>query len=272
IGEIDKKSGDMLKEFYKYFYGDHLKNCPILRMNLESAELVKYGNNCLLSTKISYANEFANFAQLVPNVDIVQVMEGVGLDYRINNRFLRAGVGFGGSCFHKDVNAIKAWSKSKGYQSRLLEAVLDINDDQAIRIVDIAEELAGDLRSKRITLLGLAFKPGTDDMRQAPSIRVVKELRKRGAKDIIGYDPKANETAKIELGNQIKYADSIEQALLDSECALLITEWDDFKKLTPEEFKKYMKTPNLVDGRRLYEYERFNSALQFRAIGRINLE
>ena len=165
VGSFDDKSGDMLQEFYQYFYGDHLQNCPILRMNLESAELVKYGNNCLLSTKISYANEFANFAQLVPNVDVVQVMKGVGLDYRLNHRFLGAGVGFGGSCFHKDVNAIKAWSKSKGYPSRLLEAVLDINDDQALRIVDIAEELVGDLKNKRVTLLGLAFKPGTDDMR-----------------------------------------------------------------------------------------------------------
>ncbi len=271
IGGFDEKSGEMLQEFYEYFYGDHLENCPILRMNLESAELVKYGNNCLLSTKISYANEFANFAELVPNVDISQVMKGVGLDYRINSRFLRAGVGFGGSCFHKDVNAIKAWSKSKGYTSRLLEAVLGINDDQAIHIVNIAEELAGKLAGKRVTLLGLAFKPGTDDMREAASIRVVNELRKRGIIDLIGYDPKANETAEIELGDKIKYADSIEEALNESECALLITEWDDFAALTPDDFKKHMKTPNLVDGRRLYDYDKFNKSLPFRAIGRINL-
>ncbi|NVM45903.1 MAG: UDP-glucose/GDP-mannose dehydrogenase family protein [Candidatus Lokiarchaeota archaeon] len=270
IGALDDKSGDMLQEFYEYFYGDHLKNCPILRMNLESAELVKYGNNCLLSTKISFANEFANFAQLVPNVDIVQVMKGVGLDYRINERFLGPGVGFGGSCFHKDVNAIKAWSKSKGYPSRLLEAVLDINDDQAIRIVDMAEELAGDLKNKRITLLGLAFKPGTDDMREAPSIRVINELVKRGITDIVGYDPKANETAEIELGNKIAYANSIEQALNDSECALLITEWEEFKELKPDDFKKHMKSPNLIDGRRIFNYETFNEKLPFRAIGRVN--
>jgi UDPglucose 6-dehydrogenase len=271
IGEFDEKSGAMLQEFYEYFYGDHLKNCPILRMNLESAELVKYGNNCLLSTKISYANEFANFAQLVPNVDIVQVMKGVGLDYRINPRFLGAGVGFGGSCFHKDVNAIKAWSKSKGYTSRLLEAVLDINDDQAVHVVDIAEELVGNLVKKKITLLGLAFKPGTDDMREAASIRVVNELRKRGVSDIIGYDPKALETAGVELGNKIKYADSIEKALKDSECTLLITEWDEFKNLTPDDFKKHMRTPNVIDGRRIFDYDEFNNNLPFRAIGRVNL-
>ncbi|MBD3255778.1 MAG: nucleotide sugar dehydrogenase [Candidatus Lokiarchaeota archaeon] len=271
IGQFDEKSGEMLQEFYEYFYGDHLKECPILRMNLESAELVKYGNNCLLSTKISYANEFANFAELVPNVDVVQVMKGVGLDYRINSRFLGAGVGFGGSCFHKDVNAIKAWSKSKGYTSRLLEAVLGINDDQAIHIVDIAEDLAGKLSGRRVTLLGLSFKPGTDDMREAPSIRVVEELLKRGISNIVGYDPKANETAEEEMGDKLEYAPSIEEALTDSECALLITEWDEFKKLTPEDFKKHMKVPNVVDGRRAFDYETFDKELNFRALGRINL-
>ncbi len=272
IGEFDEKSGAMLQEFYEYFYGDHLQNCPVLRMNLESAELVKYGNNCLLSTKISYANEFANFAELVPNVDVAQVMKGVGLDYRLNSRFLNAGVGFGGSCFHKDVNAIKAWSKSKGYTSRLLEAVLGINDDQAIHIVDMAEQLAGKLAGKKVALLGLAFKPGTDDMREAASIRVVNELIKRGITDIIGYDPKANKTAEMELGDKIQYAESIEEALKDSECAILITEWDEFKALTPDDFKKQMKAPNLVDGRRIFDYNVFNNLLPFRAIGRTDLE
>ncbi|MFX0012740.1 MAG: UDP-glucose dehydrogenase family protein [Candidatus Hermodarchaeota archaeon] len=271
IGEFDEKSGAMLQEFYQYFYGSHLEDCPILRMNIESAELVKYGNNCLLSTKISYANEFANFAQLVPNVDVVQVMKGVGLDYRINSRFLGAGAGFGGSCFHKDVNAIMAWSKTQGYDSRLLKAVLDINDDQAIKLVNMAEELAGDLKGRKVTLLGLAFKPGTDDMREAASIRVVNELLKRNIKNIWGYDPKAKETAEIEFGDKIQYANSIEEALKDSECALLITEWEEFKALKPDFFKINMKTPNLVDGRRLYDYDEFNKSLPFRAIGRISL-
>ena len=271
IGEVDERSGAMLQELYEYFYGDHLKNCPIKRMNLESAELVKYGNNCLLATKISYANEFANLAELVPNVDVGQVMEGVGLDYRINHRFLRAGVGFGGACFHKDVNAITKWSRSKGYVSKILEAVLERNDLRAIRIVDIAEGLIGKLDGKKVTLLGLSFKPGTDDMREAPSIRVINELLRRNVTDIIGYDPKAKESAKEAIGDKIKYADSIEQALKDSECVLLITEWDDFAALTPDDFKKHMKTPNLVDGRRLYDYDIFNEALPFRAMGRTDL-
>jgi len=272
IGSFDEKSGKILQEFYEYFYGDHLENCPILRMNLESAELVKYGNNCLLSTKISYANEFANFAELVPNVDVSEVMKGVGLDYRINSRFLRAGVGFGGSCFHKDVNAIKAWAKSRGYESRLLKAVLDINDDQAIHILDIAEDLVGDLKGKRITLLGLAFKPGTDDMRNAPSIRVVNELRKRGYTNLVGYDPEAKETAREAFEDKIEYADSVEEALKNSELALLITEWDEFKQLDTTDFKKQMKEPNLVDGRMIYPFEKFNKELSFRTIGRKELK
>ena len=272
IGEIDERSGAMLQELYEYFYGDHLKNCPIKRMNLESAELVKYGNNCLLATKISYANEFANLAELVPNVDVVQVMEGVGLDYRINHRFLGAGVGFGGACFHKDVNAITKWSRSRGYTSKILEAVLERNDLRAIRIVDIAEGLIGKLEGKKITLLGLSFKPGTDDMREAPSIRIINELLRRNVTNIVGYDPKAKESAEEAIGDDIEYAESIEEALKDSECTLLVTEWDEFKRLTPDDFKKLMKTPNLVDGRRLYDYETFDKALAFRAMGRINLE
>ncbi|TXT57226.1 MAG: UDP-glucose 6-dehydrogenase AglM [Promethearchaeota archaeon] len=271
IGEFDKKSGDILEEFYQYFYGDHLENCPILRMNLESAELVKYGNNCLLATKISYANEFANFAELVPNVDVVQVMKGVGLDYRLNHRFLGAGVGFGGSCFPKDVNAIKAWAETKGYKPRLLDAVLGINDDQAIHVVDLAEELVNDLKGKRITLLGLAFKPGTDDMRQAPSIRIVNELRKRDVGEIIGYDPEAKETAREVFGNQINYADSVEEALKGSDCAILVTDWEDFKTITPETFKENLNNPNLVDGRRIFPFDEFSAKLNFKAIGRIKL-
>ena len=136
----------------------------------------------------------------------------------------------------------------------------------------MAEELAGKLTGKRVTLLGLSFKPGTDDMRESPSLRIVDELMNRGIKNINGYDPKAKETAKVEFGDKIKYTDSIEEALKDSECAFLITEWDEFKNLTPEDFKKSMKTPNVIDGRRLFDYDKFNVALPFRAIGRINLK
>ena len=272
IGEFDKKSGDILQEFYESFYGDHLKKAPILRMNLESAELVKYGNNCLLATKISYANEFANLAELVPGVDVVQVMKGVGLDYRICERFLGAGVGFGGSCFPKDINAIKAFAQSKGYNPRLLNAALDINDDQAIHIVDLAENTLNDLSNKKIALLGLAFKPGTDDMRQAPSIRIINELNKRNASNIIGYDPKAKESAREVLGNKIQYANNIEELLKNADCAIITTEWDEFKTLKPSKFIRLMKNPFVIDGRRIFSFEEFDKELTFRAIGRVALK
>ena len=155
-----------------------------------------------------------------------------------------------------------------GYVSKLLEAVLERNDLRAIRIVDIAEGLIGKLEGKKVTLLGLSFKPGTDDMREAPSMRVINELLKRNVTNIVGYDPKAKETAEEAIGDKIKYAETIEEALKDSECALLITDWDEFKKLTPDDYKKNMKTPNLIDGRRIYNYDEFSKALNFRALGR----
>ena len=268
IGELNNKSGDMLENFYKRFYGDYLDECPLKKMTMESAELVKYGNNCLLATKVSFANEFANLAELVSNVDINQVMEGVGLDHRIMGRFLRAGAGFGGSCFPKDVNAIKAWGETQGYKTRLLDAVLDINRDQAIHMVDTAEDLVGSLSGKRCTILGLSFKPNTSDMREAPSIKVISELIERGVTDIIGYDPKAIKEAKEIFGDKIKYSNSTKEALQGSECAFLITEWDEFKTLTPEVFKNTMKEPNLIDGRRIYPFKKFSKELSFRAIGR----
>ncbi|MBD3213189.1 MAG: nucleotide sugar dehydrogenase [Candidatus Lokiarchaeota archaeon] len=269
IGELDEKSGSMLEKLYQDFYGEHLVDCPVLRMTIESAELVKYGNNCLLATKISFANEFANLAELIPNVDVKQVMEGVGLDYRINPRFLNAGAGFGGSCFPKDVNAIKAWGRDKGYETRLLNAVLDINRDQAIHLVDIAEELVNNLEKKRIALLGLSFKPDTSDMREAASLKIIDELIRRGIKDIIAYDPKAIKEAKETLGNKIKYAISTEDALKNAECAFLVTEWEEFKNLKPNDYKRLMREPNLIDGRRIYPFTEYSEVLNFRAIGRI---
>ncbi|MBY9005239.1 MAG: UDP-glucose/GDP-mannose dehydrogenase family protein [Candidatus Lokiarchaeota archaeon] len=269
IGEYDKKSGDTLENTYQLFYKEYFSQneCPIHRISLESAELVKYANNCFLATKVSFANEFANFAELIPNVDIKQVMEGIGLDYRINSRFLGAGAGFGGSCFSKDVNAIKNWASQNNYDSKILKAVLEINDDQAIHIVNIAEKLLKDLTKKKITILGLSFKAGTSDMREAPSIRVIKELIKRNVGNIVGYDPKAINEAKEYLKDSIVYVNSTKDALKDSECVFILTEWEEFKNLSPEFFIKHMKTPNVIDGRKIYDYIDFNKKLNFKTIG-----
>ncbi|MFX0210000.1 MAG: UDP-glucose dehydrogenase family protein [Candidatus Hodarchaeota archaeon] len=267
IGELDTRSGDLLEQIYQEFYGNHLKNCPIVRMNIESAELVKYGNNCLLATKISYANEMSRIAELISGVDVVKVMKGVGLDYRLNEEFLGAGVGFGGSCFPKDVNAIIAFARRQGYNPRLFSAVLDINDDQALHAVELLKEEIPDLTDKRITLLGLSFKPGTDDMRYAPSIRIAQALLDQGA-TVIGYDPVAEESAEKVLGNSILYAERIQDALMNADAAIVVTEWDNISSIDPQDFIEYMKTPIIVDGRRVYDPEIYQKHVNLRSFGR----
>ena len=267
IGELDTHSGDILQELYEGFYDDHLHNCPIIRLNLQTAELVKYGNNCLLSTKISYANEMSRIAELVPGIDVTQVMRAVGLDYRISERFLGAGVGFGGSCFPKDVNAIISFAKSHGYQPHLFPAVLQINDEQALHVVELLQEEISDLTNKRIALLGLSFKPGTNDMRYAPSIRIAQRLIEEGAL-VIGYDPVAEEEAQKVLGDSILYADTIHDAIKNADAAIIATEWDDIASIQSEEFKTHMKTPIIIDGRRVYDPKTYQRDLQLRSIGR----
>ncbi len=270
IGEYDKKSGDVLEDLYIDFYGkDYLENCPILRMNIESAEMVKYGNNCLLATKISFINEIANICEIIEGVDVTEVAKGVGLDFRINPMFLGAGVGFGGSCFPKDVNAIVAFAKEHDYKPSLLDAVLSINLYQAKHIVEIAKsELGGTLKGSRIAILGLAFKPGTDDMREAPSIKVINHLFEEGVTDIIAYDPYAIENTEKIFGDKIKYVNSVEECLKGANAALLVTDWDEFKALTPEIFIENMQKDSvLVDGRRIYDPKVFGEKLKFKAIG-----
>ena len=270
IGEYDEKSGDVLQKLYEDFYGDHIgENCPILRMNIESAELVKYGNNSFLATKISFINELSRIAEIVPGVDIGKVAEGVGLDYRINHRFLGSGVGWGGSCFPKDLNAIVAFSRSHGFEAQIIQSVIDVNDRQALHALTLAEELIGDLNGKTIALLGLAFKPGTDDMRYAPSRRMAEVAVGKGAK-IQGYDPKAKESATIAFEQdetEILLVESVEEVLKNADCAIVCAEWDEFKDLTPEFFIKNMKNPSLVDGRRIYDPEIFSEKLNYRIIG-----
>ena len=270
IGEYDERSGDVLQKLYEDFYGNHIgENCPILRMNIESAELVKYGNNCFLATKISFINELAKIAELVPGVDIGLVARSIGLDYRINPRFLGAGAGWGGSCFPKDVNAIIAFARDKGLESQLLQSVVDVNDRAALHALELAKELIGDLKDKTIALLGLAFKPGTDDMRYAPSRRIALEAINQGAK-IQGYDPKTKESAKIAFHQdrtEIALKDSIEEVLKNTDCAIICTEWDEFKALKPETFIQYMNNPCVVDGRRIYNTNEYSKKLNYKVIG-----
>jgi UDPglucose 6-dehydrogenase len=264
IGEYDKKSGDTLENLYKDFYGKNTP--PIIRTTLSTAELIKYASNALLATKISFINIIANLCEKIPGADVKTVAQAMGLDKRIGPLFLNAGLGYGGSCFPKDVKALIAQAKNLGYHLTLLEEVENINKTQPLKAIQFCKELLGNLKGKHIAILGLAFKPDTDDMREARAIPIINQLIKEGAK-VTAYDPVAIPTAKIIFKNKIQYANSTIECLKNADCCILVTEWDEFKKLTPEDFILNMNQPILIDGRRIYNPEEFSKKLKFAAIG-----
>jgi UDPglucose 6-dehydrogenase len=264
IGECDKRSGDALESLYREFYAE--KTPPLLRTTPVNAELIKYANNAFLAMKISFINTIANICERIPGADVTVVAKGIGLDKRIGSTFLNAGLGYGGSCLPKDLRALIQHSRSLGYEPKLLEAVEEVNSSQPQKAIELCKELVGELRGKRIAVLGLAFKPNTDDTRNAVSIKVVKRLLEEGAKVVV-YDPKAMDNARRIFGGDVEYARGAEECLKDSECAIIVTEWDEFRKLKPEDFMKLMKTPAVVDGRRIYDPRVYSGKLKFKAVG-----
>jgi UDPglucose 6-dehydrogenase len=266
IGEYDQRSGEVLEAFCKQLYPNDV---PILRMNLESAEMVKYGRNTFLAMNISFINEMARIAEVIPGIDIYEVVKGIGADWRINPAFLNAGVGYGGSCFPKDVQALISFAQLREIEPILLETVEEVNLQQAAHVVSLAKQELGNLKGKRIALLGLSFKPGTDDMREAPSIKVANHLYAQDA-EIIAYDPKAIPNAKNRfIRNTIKidYAESIEACLQNADCCIIITEWDEFKALKPEIFNENMKQSIIIDGRRIFDASFRERVAVYRGIG-----
>jgi len=264
LGEHDKKSGEVLEKFYKSFYSE---DCPpIIRTNLPTAELIKYASNAFLATKISFTNEIANICQKTPKSDITIVAKALGLDHRINSNFLNAGLGYGGSCFPKDVKALIAFSKSLDYDPLLLNAIEEVNKTQPYKVVELAKKLLGDLRGRRVAILGLAFKPNTDDMREAVSIKVVNKLLEERA-SVIAYDPAAMNNAQKNFEERIEYAQSIIECIKGADCCIIVTEWEEFKRLKPNDFIQHMKSPIVIDGRRIYDPKEFSQRLKFAAIG-----
>ena len=268
IGELDKRSGDVLEAVSNEVYKG--QEVPVLRMNLESAEMVKYGRNTFLAMNISYVNELARIAETIPGVDIFKVVKGVGADWRINPAFLNAGCGYGGSCFPKDVKALISFARTRSIEPQLLEAVEEVNEQQAAHMVAIArQELGGSLKGKKITLLGLSFKPGTDDMREAPSIKIANHLYAHEA-DIVAFDPKAIPNAKdrfIRDTIKIDYAESLEDSLQDADCCMILTEWDEFAEIPAEVFNRCMKRSVVIDGRRIFNETFRTSVTRYRGIG-----
>src|SRR3989442_4492759 len=263
IGSNDKKSADQLTRLYRKFYGSKLP--PVILTSPEAAELVKYASNAFLATKVSFINTVANIAQQIPGVDVGTIAEAIGLDPRIGGLFLKAGPGYGGSCFHKDLQALINYSQNNGYDPTLFRATEATNEQQANRVVDRADKLLGSLSNKNVAVLGLAFKKDTDDIREASSLRVISQLKKKGA-HVIAYDPMAIPNTKKQLADQIGYADNPYSALKGADCAIILTEWDEFVKLKPKDFQACMKTPNIVDARRIYDPDTF-SDLNYVAIG-----
>lgn len=261
IGEYDKKSGNTLMKLYREF------KCKKLRTNLRTAEMIKYASNSFLATKISYANEMANICEKF-GIDVYDVMKGVGLDKRISPYFLNAGCGFGGSCFKKDVSAIISAAKSEKYTPKLLETVLDINETQPLHLIRMTKSVLGNLKGKKIALLGLSFKPGTDDIRETRALPIAKALLKKGAK-IAAYDPKAMNNFK-KLINNVDYAKNARDALKGADACIIQSDWGEFKKLEISDFR-IMKKQIVIDGRRTFtdeNIERFvNDGIMYLGIG-----
>ncbi len=238
----------------KVYAGRMRTYLPIVETNWETAELIKYANNAFLATKISFINEIANICDKV-GADVKMVALALGLDYRISPRFLNAGVGYGGSCFPKDVKAIAQTAKRHGYTARLLEEVTALNERQKHVIVEkINAAFKNNIKEKMLCIFGLSFKPKTSDMRDAPSITIITELLSAGAK-IQAYDPEAMQEARKIFGDKITYCTSPEQAAKGSHALVLITEWDEFRNLDLRELRKIMKDNKLFDGRNIYEPE-----------------
>lgn len=267
IGTESKEAEAKLTEIYKPF------GIPIVSVNRRSAEMIKYACNDFLALKISYMNDIANLCELV-GADIQDVARGMSYDARIGGNFLNAGIGYGGSCFPKDTKALKYLANKNGYTLRTVEAAVEVNTKQKTRLYEKASERMITFAGLKIAVLGLAFKPGTDDLREAPSIDNVELLLGQGA-EIIAYDPVASDNFKKKFPEgafgkgKISYVNSAEEALKDANICFVFTEWKEIKELTPAVFKEKMKTPLVYDGRNVYGVsEMKNAGVEYYSIGR----
>ncbi|MGN1152128.1 MAG: UDP-glucose dehydrogenase family protein [Lachnospiraceae bacterium] len=267
IGTESKEAEATLKKIYEPF------NLPIVSVNRRSAEMIKYACNDFLALKISYMNDIANLCELV-GADIDAVAEGMSYDARIGARFLNAGVGYGGSCFPKDTKALKYIAKQHGYTLRTVEAAVDVNAEQKTKLFYKASNRMITFEHLKVAVLGLAFKAGTDDLREAPSLDNVKLLLQNGA-DIYAYDPIAADNFKKKypegsnLKGTIHYVQSPEEALQDANICFVFTEWKEIKDIAPETFKKCMQIALVYDGRNLYGVQDMkNAGIEYYSIGR----
>jgi UDPglucose 6-dehydrogenase len=256
----DAAAGDAVADLYAPLGG------TIVRTDVASAEMIKLASNAFLATKISFINEIANVCEEV-GADVGEVARGMGLDERIGPSFLRAGIGYGGSCFPKDVSALKMLAGNSGYHFQLLNAVIEVNELQKRRVVGKLQKHLGPLLGKRVALLGLAFKANTDDMREASSLVLAARLQGEGA-DVVAYDPIATGRARDLLGS-VQFEDSALEALEGADAAVIVTEWPEFRDLDWQQAAQRMSHPLLVDGRNFLDPDALVTAgFEYEGIGR----
>ncbi|SHJ29844.1 UDP-glucose dehydrogenase [Geosporobacter subterraneus DSM 17957] len=247
IGSRSKKAVEVLRELYKPFHQKFFITNP------ESAELIKYASNAFLATKISFINEMANLCEKTGG-DIRAVAEGMGMDQRIGNKFLQAGVGFGGACFPKDVKGLLKTGEKYGYDFKIIRQTLAVNEGQKQKPLRILEENIADWKGIKVGILGLAFKPGTDDVREAPALQIIKDLRGKGAQ-IRVYDPVANASMQSVLQFPITYCNNPYDAVTDCDAVILLTEWPEFQELNLRKIRRLMKRTIFIDGRNVFASE-----------------
>jgi len=262
IGVESKKAKDILTELYRPLGSE------IIVTNINSAEIIKHASNSFLATKISFINAVGNICEKT-GADIEEVARGMGFDKRIGKSFLNAGIGFGGFCFPKDIEAFIHISEKLGYNFELLKAVKKINDEQRMLLIEKIEKAIWNIKDKTIGILGLAFKPNTDDMRFAPSIKIIKMLKDGGA-NIKAYDPQAMGKAKsLPEFKGVKFCRDSYDAIKNADCAVIVTEWNEFKELDLPKIKKLLRQPVIIDGRNIYEPEKMKKAgFRYFCIGR----
>lgn len=260
IGTNSEHAFSILEEINQPF------NVPIFKTDIKSAEMIKYASNAFLATKISFINEISNICELL-GANIENVSTGMGLDQRIGSQFLKAGIGYGGSCFPKDTKALIQIAGNVEYEFELLKGVINVNKKQQGIIIRKLNDCIPNLLGKKVAVLGLAFKPNTDDLRESASILVTEELINQGA-DVVAYDPIAMDNAKSILNPLIQYAGSIAEAIENSDAALILTDWDEIKNVELTVFNK-MKTPLVIDGRNCFLVKDMEMhGIEYRSIGR----
>ncbi|HTH82704.1 MAG TPA: UDP-glucose/GDP-mannose dehydrogenase family protein [Mucilaginibacter sp.] len=265
IGTLDERARKLMGELYSPYVR---QGNPVIYMDQRSSELTKYAANSFLATKISFMNEIANLCELV-GADVDMVRRGIGADERIGRRFLFSGIGYGGSCFPKDVQALAKSAKEHDYDFKILNSVMDVNEIQKKVLVEkVKKYYNGDLKNKRFALWGLAFKPETDDIREAPALYIIDALLKEGA-IISAFDPEAMSNIKGVVGDKITYADDQYQALLGADALLILTEWSVFRTPDFDQLESLLKSKVIFDGRNLYDIQKMiDNGYYYNSIGR----